>query len=118
MRKIFATLCAALLVVSLGMLAGCGGSSASYKDGSYTGVGTGGKKGDVTVQVTVSGGKISAIDVTDNQETPAKLQLAKDKVIPAIIEKQSVNGIDTASGATMSSNAIIDGVSKALEQAK
>lgn len=118
MKRFITLVCATMLAVSCIALAGCGGSGAALKDGTYTGVGTGGKKGDVTVQVTVSGGKISAVEVTDNQETPERLQLAKDKVIPAIIEKQSVDGVDAASGATMSSNAIKDGVAKALEQAK
>ena len=42
--------------------------SATLKDGSYTGVGTG-KNGDVTVEVSVANGAISAVKVLSHNET-------------------------------------------------
>ena len=43
---------------------------------------------------------------------------AYDGVCQQILDNQSVNGIDTVSGATYSSNGIISAVTKALQQAE
>ena len=49
-------------------------STATYKDGSYvgTGIGIAGGTSPVEVTVTVEGGKISAVEVTNNMETPRR----------------------------------------------
>ncbi len=47
----------------------------------------------LTVEVTVSEDTIETIEVTDNAETYPFLQAAKDKLIPRIIDNQSVNNI-------------------------
>ncbi len=122
-NKVIASIVACMMVASCFALTACGGGSAAsssgaqYKDGTYTGVGTGGRKGDVEVKVTVEGGKITKIEPGAHNETPNKFQPVVDQLIPAIIEKQSVE-VDSISGSTMSSDAVKDGVKKALEQAK
>ena len=86
-----------------------------YVDGTYTGSGTG-FGGTVTVQVTVSGHKITAINILDaSSETPAYFANAKG-VINKILSGQTPN-VDAVSGATYSSNGIIQAVQNALSQA-
>lgn len=93
------------------------GSAAAqnYKDGTYTGTAKG-YGGDITVEVTISGGKITAIDIVSAPaETPSFLTRAKG-VIDKILEKQSPD-VDVVSGATYSSNGILNAVRRALAQA-
>lgn len=86
-----------------------------YVDGTYTGSSTG-FGGTVTVQVTVSGHKITAINILDaSSETPAYFANAKG-VINKILSGQTPN-VDAVSGATYSSNGIIQAVQNALSQA-
>ena len=90
-------------------------SDAAYKDGTYEGSATG-YSGQMTVSVTVSGGKINEINIVDTGDDEEYMIDAKD-VIPQIIEKQSTE-VDAVSGATHSSKGIINAVAKALESAK
>ena len=80
-------------------------------DGVYTANSTG-YAGEIVVEVTVQGGRIEAVEVKRHSEkqfyasmidTPAK-----------IIQRQSVKGIDATSGATLTSEAIINATAKAL----
>jgi uncharacterized protein with FMN-binding domain len=86
----------------------------TYRDGRYTGSGAG-YGGPVPVEVTVESGLISGIVVGSNNETPGRLESAK-AVINRIIAAQSTD-VDTVSGATVSSGAIISAVNVALAQA-
>jgi electron transport complex protein RnfG len=83
-------------------------------DGTYTGTAKG-FLADVAVEVTVAGGKITAVTVTEQNDTPEKFDEAEDHVIKQIIEKQTVQ-VDAASGATVSSDAIMKAVQNALAQ--
>ncbi len=135
-NKFLAGLMSMMVVASFGALAACGGGAATtdapatdkpaaeagaaagaYKDGTYEGVGKG-KNGDVKVSVTVAGGKITDVKVGDHSETEGISDKAIEEVPSAIVEKQGTEGVETASGATMTSQAIIDGVNQALESAK
>ncbi len=89
--------------------------SGGYKDGTYTGSATG-YGGTITVKVTVSGGKITAIDVTDHSgETDSYYQKATG-VISQMLSSGTPNA-DAVSGATYSSNGIIKAVQNALANA-
>ena len=86
-----------------------------YKDGTYQGSGTG-FGGTITVQVTISGGKITAIDIVSAAgETASYLANAKG-VISKMLAGQTPN-VDAVSGATYSSNGIIQAVQNALSKA-
>lgn len=91
-------------------------AAVSYKDGSYKGTGKG-NNGDITVEVTVEGGKITAIAMTDHEETEGLYEPAETGVIEAIIKSQTTD-VDTVSGATNTSNGIIEAVDNALKEAK
>ena len=84
------------------------------KDGRYSGSGAG-FKGDVKVQVDVSGGKISNINIVDNVDDAPYFDKAKS-LVGTIISKQTPN-VDSISGATYSSNGIKSAVRDALKKA-
>lgn len=90
--------------------------SGSYKDGTYTGEGQG-FGGPIDVSVTVSGGKISDIEVTSHDgEGDAYFSIATG-IIQNIIDAQSTD-VDTISGATFSSTGIRTAVTEALKGAQ
>lgn len=68
------------------------------------------------VNVTVSETKIEKIEVSDNGETVPFLQAAIEKLVPRMIENQSVK-IDSITGATGSSTGIKQGTEAALIEA-
>lgn len=87
----------------------------SYKDGTYYGIGSG-FAGNLKVEVVISGGKISSIQIVETNDGSEYIQKASG-VISQILNAQSTNNIDTVSGATFSSNGIIKAVRNALSQA-
>ena len=91
-------------------------ASGAYKDGEYLGKASA-YNGNVEVNVTISGGKITAIDIVKTKDDEEYFFDAQKKVIPEILEKQSTD-VDAVAGATTSSEGIAHAVQKALEQAK
>ena len=90
--------------------------SGAYKDGECLGKASA-YNGNVEVKVTISGGKITAIDIVKTKDDEEYFFDAQKKVIPEILEKQSTD-VDTVAGATTSCEGICHAVQKALEQAK
>lgn len=86
-----------------------------YKDGTYQGSGTG-FGGTITVQVTVSGGKITAVDILSASGETGSYFASAQGVVSKVLSSQSPN-VDAVSGATYSSNGIIQAVQNALSQA-
>lgn len=87
-----------------------------YKDGKYIGSAIGFKPG-LTVEVTISGGKISKIEIVDHNETPSYAEIPFKIVPDEIIKKQSTN-VDAVSGATRTSVGIMNAVAEVLKQAE
>ena len=87
-----------------------------YNDGTYQGsaFGYGGK---TRLTVTISGGQIVEITQTNN-DTPEFFNEAWNTIYPQIMANQTADGIDTVSGATLSSEGILGAAQKALAQAK
>ena len=82
---------------------------------------TGSAKGfgsDVKVTFTVEDGKITALDVDDSAETYTLAGIERagsvEKLIAAILDAGTVEGVDTKTGATFTSNAVVEAVSAAL----
>ena len=96
--------------------AAAGSASGAYKDGEYLGKASS-YNGNVEVKVTISGGKITAIDIVKTKDDEEYFFDAQKKVIPEILEKQSTD-VDTVAGATTSCEGICHAVQKALEEAK
>ncbi|MDO5406353.1 MAG: FAD-dependent oxidoreductase [Eubacteriales bacterium] len=84
-----------------------------YKAGTYTAKVTGMK--DMTVKVTFSEDKIEDIAL-EHEETPGIGEPVCESMPKEIIEKQSL-AVDSVSGATLTSQAILDGVADCVAQA-
>lgn len=89
----------------------------TWRDGTYYANGQGGKFGDVPVTVVIRDGKIETVSLGANSETEAMAEKARAVVVPQILRTQGTDDIDVATGATMTSDAIVDGVRRALERA-
>ena len=93
--------------------------SGKLKDGTYQGSAKG-YRGNITVSVKISNGKISSVYVTKNEEDTAYLNSALG-VINKMIGKSS-GTVDSVSGATYSSvgimNAVNNAINKAIDDAK
>lgn len=90
-----------------------------YTAGTYTGSAFG-MNGEVIVEVTFDETSITAVTVKEQAETYGLgqgMDTTPVEVLPArIVEHQSVN-VDTVTGATISSNAILNAVSDCVKQA-
>ncbi len=91
-------------------------AAGAYADGTYEGTGKG-IGGDVPVTVTVEGGKIASVEVGDNSETQGIGTNAIEQLPALIVEAGGTEGVEGVSGATVTSNAILDAVETALEGA-
>lgn len=96
--------------------ASSGDTEHAYTDGVYR-ASSAGKVGEVPVTVTIEDGAIKDIRVGQNSEVAAMAEKAQRYVIPQILELQTTEGVDAASGATLTSDAIVDAVAQALERA-
>ncbi len=87
----------------------------TYKAGTYT-ASAQGNNGPVELSVTFDEEKITEITIGKHGETTGISDAAFEKIPAAIIENQSL-GVDTISGATYTSQAILDAVADCVTQA-
>lgn len=90
-------------------------SQGSFRPGEYR-VSAQGHNSSLAMNVTLSEERIEAIEIASNKETKAISSPVFEQVPKAIIEGQTLN-VDTVSGATISSEGIIQGVADAIELA-
>ena len=105
----------AMLLTLLLVLFGTTAWAQSYTAGVYTAQANG-NNGPVTVEVEVNDSEILNVRVTDHAET-AGLSDAPIERIPAEIVEGQTLAVDTVSGATNTSNAILKAAEDALAQA-
>ncbi|MBR6027588.1 MAG: FAD-dependent oxidoreductase [Clostridia bacterium] len=112
MRKVL------LLLLCLCLLLGCaGGLADGFTPGVYEGEGIGNNTAvPIKVAVTLSEDKIVSIEIISNEETPAIAASAFEKIPADIVKYQSL-AVDAVSGATNTSNGIIEAVKAALTAA-
>lgn len=91
-------------------------SASSYKDGTYEGTGTGFRRSQTTVSVTVKSGKITDIATVSTGDDMPFYNRAYSAVTDEIISSQSTS-VDSVSGATFSSRGIMSAVEDALSKA-
>lgn len=84
----------------------------SVADGTYDGEGNG-FRGTTRVSVTVEGGKITDITVVSCEDDESFFVRAEDAIISEIIDGQSLD-VSCVSGATFSSNGLLEAVANAL----
>ena len=91
-------------------------AAATYNDGTYTasyeGIG-----GNVPVTVTISGGKVTSVEVGENSETDGIGSKAIEQLPDEIVTANGTGGVSAVSGATVTSQAIFNGVNDCLQQA-
>ncbi len=86
-----------------------------YPDGTYYGVAEG-YLGDVKVSIVLKDKTIQSVEILENEDDAAFFNRAR--VVAGNIVKNQTTGVDVVSGATYSSNGIINAVKAALESAK
>lgn len=94
---------------------GAGASKGKFTAGTYEGTAKG-FGGDIVATVVLSADKIEEITVVGDSETEGIGSIAIETLPALMVEKQTV-AVDTVTSATVSSNAIIEAVTKALESA-
>lgn len=87
----------------------------AYTAGTYTATAKG-NNGDVTVEVTFDSDAIKSIKIKEHGETPGISDAPIAKIPESIIANQSLK-IDAITGATNTSNAILNAVADAVNQA-
>ena len=84
----------------------------NFQNGIYTGTGEG-YRGKVTVTVKVADGKIKELVLDDYADDKSYMERAKNRIFQEMISRQNTD-VDAVSGATYSSNGLIEAVNKAL----
>ncbi|MCD8023861.1 MAG: FAD-dependent oxidoreductase [Lachnospiraceae bacterium] len=90
--------------------------AASTSGNTYTGTSDNGMGGAVQVQITVEGGKMTAIEILKQNETENIGGTAFDTLIEQALAGQSAE-IDGVSGATITSQAFMEALAKAMAKA-
>ncbi len=89
-------------------------------DGSYTGDDVNTRFGSVQVQITVSGGKladVTALQLTDHDRRSVQISNRAEPILrSAVLDAQSAS-VNNVSGATYTSNAYLQSLQSALDQA-
>lgn len=134
MNKLFKSLSVMLAVVAMAAtMTACGGAKeetapaegteeaaaeateAKYTAGTYSAEADG-FGGALKVDVTVDENAITAVEVTENAETDGIGSVAVEQLPATIVEAQGVE-VEAVAGCTVSSNAIIEAVTAALDEA-
>lgn len=89
-------------------------AAGKFTPGTYTAKATG--MHEMTVEVVVSADKIESVKILEHQETAGISDLAITQIPEDIVKAQGL-GIDTVSGATISSTAILAAAEDCLKQA-
>lgn len=114
--KLFSRLVASIVAASLLVMLGCTQkSNLSFRAGTYTAEAQG-NGGMVPVTVTFSNNAIESVTVGENKETPGIADPAIQRIPEAIVKGQTL-AVDTISGCTITSRAIIAAVTDCVAQA-
>lgn len=102
-----------ITLVAIMFLSGCNKKTSTGVGKTVEGVAKG-LNGDVKVSVTLKDDKITEVKVLEHKETPGISDKAISDLPKLIVEKQSL-ALDVISGATYTSKAILEAVTKALK---
>ena len=96
-------------------------TTTTYKDGSYTGNVTDAFYGNIQVQVTISGGKITDLTFLQYPNDRGESVHINQQAMP-LLRQEAINvqsaQVDSVSGASDTSQAFMESLSSALNQAK
>ena len=91
----------------------CEKKQSSLRDGTFIGKGNG-RNGPLEVSITVKDGKIVDAEITKDVESPNIADNAKKEIIERFLKDGSTAMLDAVSGATITSNAILDALDEAV----
>ena len=92
-------------------------NAASYTDGTHT-ASAHGCLSDVAVTVTITGGKVTDVDIDASGETPELGGNAAAALAEQLTEAGTTSGVDAVAGATMTSDAVFTAMDDCLSQAQ
>lgn len=96
-------------------------TSAAYKDGSYTGSTADAYYGNIQVRAVISGGKLTNVEFLQYPNDHHESRLINEQAMPLLkqeaIQAQTAQ-VDGVSGATDTSQAFIESLNAALNQAR
>ena len=90
-------------------------TTVNINDGEWTGVAEG-RNGPIELVLTVQDGKIAAVRIVAESETSFAKDAETD-IIEQAVRLNRVTGLDALSGATMTSNAMMDALADAYNKA-
>ena len=91
-------------------------NAATYTDGIYTARAKG-CLSDVAITVTITGGKVTNVDIDASGETPELGGKAAESLTARLKEAGSTAGVDAVTGSTMTSDAVFAAMDDCLAQA-
>ena len=91
----------------------CEKKQSALRDGMFIGKGNG-RNGPLEVSITVKDGQIVDAEITKDAETPNIADNAKKEIIERFLKDGSTAMLDAVSGATITSNAILDALDEAV----
>lgn len=109
MKKFSVVALCALMLISVAACSSGGSEEGVTLEGSAQGYG-----GEVAVTVVKNGDDITSVEAVGEDETEGVGSKAIEQ-LPGAIEEADSTDVDVVSGATVTSNAIIEAVNKALE---
>lgn len=109
MKKIIFSL---LLIIMVTLsFTGCKKGESKVVSGSGEGF-----HGVLSVDVTVTGNKITAIEMTEFNDTEGVGDVAVKTLIENVVKKGTIDGVDTITGATYSTKGAIEAIKDALSK--
>ena len=91
-------------------------NASTYNDGTYTAAAQG-CLSEVSVTVTITGGKVTDVTIDASGETPTLGGAAAETLAPQLAKTGSTAGVDAVSGSTMTSDAVFTAMDACLAQA-
>ncbi len=111
-KRVFKLLVVSLIVIA--MITGCSKGKSQMKPGEYV-VEVKGMQ-PMTMKVTLTESEIKAIEIVEQDETKGIADEALNEFPLRLVESQDLT-IDTVSGATITSDAVVEGVKMAIKEA-
>ena len=90
--------------------------AAVMQDGVYEGLGEG-RSGMIKLAIEVENHILTAIRILSQSESKFA-QPAEQQIMDAVLEKQTIEGVDAVSGATLTSNGMLTAISMAIDASK
>jgi uncharacterized protein with FMN-binding domain len=97
------------------------GSGTTLADGTYTGSSVSTRYGPVQVQITVSGGRIAAVDVVDYPDSDNKSASINARAVPILVQETLTSqsaSVSSVSGATYTSTGYETSLQSAIDAAE